>query len=360
MQIANKKPKQHIQILDFLRGIAALAVVIFHFATSTLPTIKPNLLGDYFSHGNLGVKVFFVISGFVIPYAMYSSGYHIKNFFNFIIRRLARIGPPSWVAILLMAGVYFGGIWLNGRPIEGMHWPGISFRTILANLTYSYSLLDTKAYIDVYWTLEVEFQYYLMIGLLLPLITRYAANKWVLSGILLLLSATFVVHNNLILFFRDNSFFILGILLYLYKTEQINRNYFINASFVAIMICYGQQGATNSFAAFITFLVIAYVHYENPVTTFLGRISYSLYITHLFSGIVSEFVLRNLTGMEPSEGVKVFMLFVYTGIAVAFAWVFYLLVEKPFIRFSHRFKLKKNDPQKDVVPVNAPASPLRS
>jgi len=262
--IEAKKPKQHILILDFLRGIAALSVVFFHFANSALPTIKPNIAGEYFSHGDLGVKVFFVISGFIIPYAMYSSGYQLRNFFNFILRRLARIGPPSWIAILLTMGIYFGAIWLNGRPIEGMQWPGISFRTILANLTYSYSLLDTKAYIDVYWTLEVEFQYYIMIGLLLPVIMRYASNKWILSCILLALNASFFVHNDLILFFRDNSLFIMGILLFLYKTQQIDRTYFLYASIISMLICYGQQGPMDAFAGIITFLVIAYVHFENP------------------------------------------------------------------------------------------------
>ena len=336
-----KRPEQHIQILDFLRGIAALTVVLFHFSRSALPTIKPNLLGEFFAHGNLGVRVFFVISGFIIPYAMYRSRYQMRDFVNFIVRRLARIGPPSWVAILLTAGIYFGGIWLNGKPIEGMHWPGISFKTILANLTYSYSLFDTKAYIDVYWTLEVEFQYYILIGLLLPVIIKTASNKLALSVILILISATYLIPSNLILFFYFNSYFLLGILLFLYKTHQISRNYFVFSSLTTMIICFSQQGAINSFAAVITFLVIAFVHFENPVTTFLGKISYSLYITHLFTGIMAEFVLRNITGMAPSETVKVIMLFVYTGIAIVFAWLFYLFIEKPCINLSHKFKHKR-------------------
>ena len=62
----------------------------------------------------------------------------------------------------------------------------------------------------------------------------------------------------------------------------------------------------------------------------------------MFSGVVAEFVLRNLTGFSPPDFAKFLMLFVYAGISVFFAWIFYLYVEKPFIEFSHKFKLKKN------------------
>ncbi len=333
--------KAHIEILDFLRGIAALAVVFFHFANSNIPSILPNLLGDYFSYGKLGVQVFFVISGFIIPYAMYRSGYTITNAFGFLLKRMVRIGPPSWVAILMVAGIYYGSIMLRGKPVEGMDWPGTAWNTILANITYMYSFLDAKKYIDVYWTLEIEFEFYIVIAFLLPLIMRVASNRIYLSVVLLILSASFLIHNDYILFFRDNSFFILGILLFLYKTDNIDRNYFSYASMTAMLICYGQQGLPNAFAGIIAFLVIAFVNFKNPVTTFLGKISYSLYITHFFSGAAAEFVLKQVTGENMSDPAKVFMLFIYVGIAVVFAWLFYLAFEKPFISVSQKvFKRK--------------------
>lgn len=330
--------KSHIEILDFLRGIAALSVVLFHFSGSALPTIKPNALTDFFSWGKLGVQVFFVISGFIIPYAMYSSGYTIKNAGRFILKRLVRIGPPAWIAVLLLFVVYYGAIAMNGRPVEGMPWPGINFEAIIANLLFSFSLIGTGYYNEVYWTLEVEFQYYIVIALLLPVLIKYSKNEFLLSVILLTLSATYFFHFNRIVFFRDNSFFLLGILLFLYKTGNIQRKYMCYATFGAILLCYGQQGLPNSFAAIITFLTIAYVRFSNPITSFLGKISYSLYITHHFAGITSEFVLRNLTGMQVSEPLKVIMIFVYTGIAIVFAWLFYLLIETPSLKLSKRLK----------------------
>jgi peptidoglycan/LPS O-acetylase OafA/YrhL len=333
--------KAHIEILDFLRGLAALSVVLFHFSGSALPTIKPNALTDFFSWGKLGVQVFFVISGFIIPYSMYKSGYKIKGFFKFISKRLARIGPPAWIAVLLLFVIYYGAIVMNGRPVQSMPWPGISFEALVANLLFCYSILETGLYNEVYWTLEVEFQYYIFIALTLPLILKYATNELILTLIIGAISLTYFVHFEKILFFRDNSFFVLGILLFLYKTDQIKRNYFIYTSLIMMIICYAQQGLPASFAAIITFLIISYVNFSNPVTTFLGTISYSLYITHHFTGIASEFVLRNFTGMEVSEPLKVIMIFVYTASAVVFAWLFYKIIEKPFISLSQKIKTTK-------------------
>lgn len=57
--------KKHFKILDGLRGVAALAVVIFHFMEWVYPNPSKNFIG----HGFLAVDFFFCLSGFVIGYA---------------------------------------------------------------------------------------------------------------------------------------------------------------------------------------------------------------------------------------------------------------------------------------------------
>lgn len=59
------KTKHHFEILDGLRGVAALAVVIFHFMEWVLPDFSENFI----AHGFLAVDFFFCLSGFVIGYA---------------------------------------------------------------------------------------------------------------------------------------------------------------------------------------------------------------------------------------------------------------------------------------------------
>ncbi|HRO69366.1 MAG TPA: acyltransferase family protein, partial [Chitinophagaceae bacterium] len=62
---ATHQGKPHFVILDGLRGVAALAIVVFHFMEWVFPDITRNFIG----HGFLAVDFFFCLSGFVIAYA---------------------------------------------------------------------------------------------------------------------------------------------------------------------------------------------------------------------------------------------------------------------------------------------------
>src|ERR1035441_2897196 len=45
-------------------------------------------------YGWLGVEIFFVISGFIIPYSLYKAGYRVSDFTRFLLKRIARLDPP--------------------------------------------------------------------------------------------------------------------------------------------------------------------------------------------------------------------------------------------------------------------------
>ncbi|MCV9930848.1 acyltransferase [Flavobacterium sp. LS1R47] len=81
------KPKQHFEILDGLRGIAALAIVIFHFMEIVYEPGK-----NFIAHGFLAVDFFFCLSGFVIAYAYHDriDKMKITDFFKL---RLIRLHP---------------------------------------------------------------------------------------------------------------------------------------------------------------------------------------------------------------------------------------------------------------------------
>src|SRR3954468_7152067 len=80
--------KQHFEILDGLRGIAALAVVIFHFMEWVFPDSSKNFIG----HGFLAVDFFFCLSGFVIGYA-YDDRIRGLGVWEFFKARLIRLHP---------------------------------------------------------------------------------------------------------------------------------------------------------------------------------------------------------------------------------------------------------------------------
>jgi peptidoglycan/LPS O-acetylase OafA/YrhL len=80
--------KKHFEILDGLRGVAALAVVIFHFMEWVFPDSSQNFIG----HGFLAVDFFFCLSGFVVGYA-YDNRIEKMGIAEFFKLRLIRLHP---------------------------------------------------------------------------------------------------------------------------------------------------------------------------------------------------------------------------------------------------------------------------
>lgn len=86
-QTETLKPKQHFEILDGLRGIAAVAIVIFHFMEIVHPPSE-----NFIAHGFLAVDFFFCLSGFVIAYA-YNDRIGKMKLTDFFTLRLIRLHP---------------------------------------------------------------------------------------------------------------------------------------------------------------------------------------------------------------------------------------------------------------------------
>jgi peptidoglycan/LPS O-acetylase OafA/YrhL len=92
--------KPHYEILDGLRGVAAIMILVYHILeTHTIFTDKNLIIG----HGYLAVDFFFVLSGFVIGYA-YDERWSKMSFKTFIKRRLVRLHP------MVVFGTIFGAV----------------------------------------------------------------------------------------------------------------------------------------------------------------------------------------------------------------------------------------------------------
>lgn len=100
--------KQHFEILDGLRGVAALAVVLFHFMEWIFPDPSKNFIG----HGFLAVDFFFCLSGFVIGYA-YDDRIAKMGLRQFSILRIIRLHP------LVVAGSVLGLLAFLFDPFGG-------------------------------------------------------------------------------------------------------------------------------------------------------------------------------------------------------------------------------------------------
>ena len=108
--------KPRYEILDGLRGVAALMVVVFHCFETYVPVFKTQIV----NHGYLAVDFFFVLSGFVIGYA-YDDRWDKMTTWGFFKRRLTRLHPMVIAGTLVGAALFFfsSGYFPKTMEVEG-------------------------------------------------------------------------------------------------------------------------------------------------------------------------------------------------------------------------------------------------
>ena len=108
--------KPRYEILDGLRGVAALMVVVFHCFETYVPVFGT----QHINHGYLAVDFFFVLSGFVIGYA-YDDRWDKMSTWGFFKRRLTRLHPMVIAGMVVGAALFFfaGGAFPETMVVEG-------------------------------------------------------------------------------------------------------------------------------------------------------------------------------------------------------------------------------------------------
>ena len=97
-----QKKTTYIQVITLLRGLAALMVCLYHFICTTTDYITDEITLNIFHFGELGVSMFFMISGIVLPLSMINSNYKTSSWKSFLLKRIIRIEPPYLLAVLLV------------------------------------------------------------------------------------------------------------------------------------------------------------------------------------------------------------------------------------------------------------------
>ena len=109
--------KPRYEILDGLRGVAALMVVVFHCFETYVPVFKTQIV----NHGYLAVDFFFVLSGFVIGYA-YDDRWDKMTTWGFFKRRLTRLHPMVIAGTLVGAALFFFSSGYFPKTMEVEAW----------------------------------------------------------------------------------------------------------------------------------------------------------------------------------------------------------------------------------------------
>ncbi len=329
-----KTNRARIGVIDSLRGLAALMVCWHHVVCLNEGLSVGGLIKTTASYGWLGVEIFFVISGFIIPYSLFLANYRLKHFLTFVAKRLVRLDPPYFATIVLVILLAAVHSWAIGFTHERYIFtvPQILLHLGYLNVFFGYEWID-----PVFWTLAVEFQFYLLMGLLFPLIaSRKGAVRIAVFVALGVLSLMLNAYWSFI--FRWLFLFMIGMLVFQYRAGIIRKKAFwIYGIFLSIGL-YATLGALIAGVGIATACLIAFVN-TKTYFSFLGNISYSLYLVHVPVG--ARFTSFRFLTTAPFT-TKLAFIMLGMGASILAAYIFYRLIEKPAQRWSSSIKYRRD------------------
>ncbi len=351
--------KNHYQVLDGLRGVAALIVVAFHiFETYSGGDHTRQIL----NHGYLAVDFFFLLSGFVVAYA-YDDRWKRMTQWEFYKRRLIRLQPMVIMGSIVGAALFYLGkgpvfTLIAGTPV----WKVLVVMLVGCTLLPLLPSMDIRGWDEMHpldgpaWSLFFE---YVANILYAAGVRRF--SKRALS-VLVLLSAVYLVHlavtsshgdviggwsltpGQLHVGFARLLFpFFAGVLLMRSGWRIPVRGAFgVCSLLLAAVLCFPRVGGTqhlwvnglyDSFSIIVLFpLIIAMGaggaaadfrqdtrgNFSNKLSGWLGGISYPLYITH-YPLIYAYYAWVLPNHIPPGRGALVGVLLFVTAVSAAYA-----------------------------------------
>ncbi|MBC3538119.1 acyltransferase family protein [Rufibacter sediminis] len=338
-------PSSRLEFLDFLRFIAAFAVMLQHTLESKSPAFA-TFSTHYFQFGVFGVTLFFLTSGFIIPVSLEKA----KSLKSFWISRMFRLFPLYLTSILVsLVLIYLG--WIEGSlPTAG---------SLLANVIMLAKFLGQPLIQGLYWTLNLEMVFYLAVTVLFitGLLRRSVLLAVAALGFALLVGVvgTQVLHlleSGWGLCFQLATMFV-GTVFYRYMTGQVTGKSWGLILFAAIGVLFAITYAnlyqkdipselgtrsfwpvTNAFflayALFTSCFLLRERSYPKPLL-FLGIISYSLY---LVQATVLAILLPHLSNVFVAAPVGI-------AATVFVSYFTYTFIEKPFVKLGRKLSGSK-------------------
>lgn len=333
--------------LDGIRALAVLLVIANHF-------------GFEWINGALGVLIFFVLSGFLITWLMLkeldkTGTVSLKNFYR---RRMLRIFPAFYAFWLAGVGIYI----IRGHYLDwGQAWSAFFYVS-----NYWMGLVPSACMLFVHtWSLSIEEQFYLLwpalflLGLKAPrrlpwIIGIVIVAVWIHRALLLLV---FGVSQDYLYRAFDTRLdhLAVGCLLAILLrrgtldglARAVTRSQWLPALTIALL--FAAQAGHNSPTFIFTFgyaieplltaiFLVQLIWFsdtggwrivEHPVTRYLGRISYPLYLWQQLTLFTAKRLL---------DGFPAVLQFAFAlAVTVAFASASYYLIERPFLNMKRRF-----------------------
>jgi peptidoglycan/LPS O-acetylase OafA/YrhL len=339
--------------LDFVRGLAIIVVMGYHFHTvrTGLPAVG---LIEYplKSFGEEGVNLFFTLSGFLVGGLLLRQYVHTGRIDarRFILRRMFRIWPAYYVLILFH-------VIIGRHPLDSFLWQNL---TNLQNY-YGSSIAQT-------WSLAIEEHFYLLLPAILLLLVRWRVGANAIIGVLIALSAVVLVarsiaveEGDLVGAFAYTQYrldsLLLGVLLaavYWMKPDTYRRFAARTWSLVVVvlMLCMWvvfaakhtalneSIGFTVQAIGFCALIVLVLEHSRRlrrwlpyRAVAWVGLYSYGIYLWHSLALEPGDILIHRAAALAlPPLAVWVLALTVQFGIAIGLGYLMTRAVEYPCLR----------------------------
>lgn len=379
---------KYMPAIDGLRAFAVLAVLIVHFPWMPAPrhVLLDRLhLQPLTQYGWVGVDLFFVISGFLITGILLDSKQSSHYFRNFYARRALRIWP-LYYAVLCFVFVIYPLLHPHGTVAQNLTgWPYYLF------YVQNFVFFDNGVpLLGVTWSLAIEEQFYITWPLIVLLCSRkrlrvIAATLLLASPVIrLVLDHTFghyptitfsrmdgiLAGSLLALWFRSEAFSLAklrkwasvllvvgaaGSIYFLTTSRNAGQHSILVYSFLAIAFV----GLVGFAAADSLLPRPVYKLLKNPALSYIGKISYGLYLLHPIAYYTYYFLVPRL--YLPLErdtfGNDAVALVAELGLAFLFASASWYFFEQPILRLKKKFS---KDDRVETLPARVRIAVVRT
>jgi peptidoglycan/LPS O-acetylase OafA/YrhL len=366
--------------LDSLRGLAALAVILVHLYDIFPGNKMSYLLFEYgpfrlFISGEQSVILFFVLSGFVLSLPYLKN--HQSNYKTFIIKRICRIYLPYLFAIFL--AIIFKVIFYDGKITYLSGWfnsfwsQPITLKVIVQHLFLIGTFLSNLD--PVIWSLVHEMRISIVFPLIMFFIVKFSWKKNILICLCLsiisliyyvILKPSYLGTEGYVTLYIV-SMFIVGALIAKYRFKliefmnslsrmhkiimflgalliyvYIHPSYILNAFIFKNMAHFYRSIMDNWVTTLASIILIVFAlsstqftkFLRNNIFRYLGKISYSLYLTHFIIMFTCYHVLSSIL---PKWEIALISLV----LAFAFSTLMYFFIEEPSIKLGRIITSKR-------------------
>lgn len=361
MPEASTTKKPRLEFLDALRGLAAAYVVLYHMTLMPDPhLLLPRWAEKGVLMGGTGVTLFFMVSAFSLYYTMPMRQESSRPVLSFYLHRFFRVAPLFYALIIvsLLRDWSFGVV----HPV-GQVMASIMF-------VFNFIPLGQEGFVWAGWTIGVEMVFYAVFPLIYARVTNRANALSLVFSMLLLWLLIGLMLDYLMMpegwrasilqwsTFKHFPIFAAGIVLYFWFMDTCDRERDRasagNAALLGGVFCYValiQGWLPNVFGDFYYWQAVSYGLIfaglamspwrllVNPFTTFLGKVSYSLYLLHPMLVYLLIPVYRKIYAQQPDLTVAFLACAGLTFlILIPLSYLSYRMIELPGIRLGKRLE----------------------